>query len=100
MIELVGCSLTGAEAIEQTKFLAPDLVLMDIAMPDMNGLDATRRIKELENPPRVIILTLHDNLEYRMASQAAHADGYIAKSEFGAELLPQIHLLFELEEVT
>jgi DNA-binding NarL/FixJ family response regulator len=61
----------------------------------MNGLETTKQIKSEENPPRVIILTLHDNDEYRVASEAANADGFVAKSEFGVDLIPLIESLFE-----
>ena len=93
-IEIIGHSLKGTDAIQDVKRLNPDLVLMDLAMPGMNGLETTRQIKKMPNAPLVIILTLHDNYEYRMASEAVHADGFIPKSEFGVLLLPQIYSLF------
>ena len=71
----------------------PNLVLMDLAMNGMSGLEATRHLKAQPDPPWVIILTLHDNLEYRAAAERARADGFVAKSEFGDELLPLIHHL-------
>jgi DNA-binding NarL/FixJ family response regulator len=98
LIEVIGASLSGKDAINQVQINQPDLVLMDLAMPEMNGLEATRRIKLHQPAPRVIILTLHDNPEYRAASDAVQADGFIPKSEFGAELLPLIHDLFETEK--
>jgi DNA-binding NarL/FixJ family response regulator len=94
-IKIVGSSVSGYDALEQVKVLKPDLVLMDLALPGMNGLETTKQIKSEENPPLVIILTLHENDEYRVASQSAHADGFVAKSEFGVDLLPLIQYLFE-----
>jgi DNA-binding NarL/FixJ family response regulator len=99
-IELVGSALSGKEAIEQVALLNPDLVLMDLAMPGINGLETTRRIKAEPGAPRVIILTLHDNPEYRAASDSVNADGFIAKSDFGAELMPLIRYIFEKDEVS
>lgn len=84
---------SGPKALEQVGPLHPHLVLMDLAMEGMNGLEATRRLKAQENPPRVIILTLHDNPEYRAAAEQAHADGFVAKSDLGEKLLPLIHHL-------
>ena len=94
-IEIVGCALSARKAIEEVARLQPDLVLMDVAMPEMNGFVATRRIKERPNPPRVIVLTLYDNDEYRVQARAAGADGFVAKSEFGTQLLPLIHTLYQ-----
>jgi len=93
-IEIVGSALCGDEALKQASRLTPDLVLMDLAMPDMSGLEATRAIKALLQKPRVVILTLHDNAEYRAAAKAVGADGFIAKSEFGTALRGQIHSMF------
>ncbi len=94
-LEIVGCALSGQHAWELVTRLRPDLVLMDLAMPGMNGLEATSQIKAQPGAPRVVILTLHDNAEYRMAAEAVRADGFIAKSDFGTQLLPLIHTLFD-----
>lgn len=96
-IEVVGKCLTAKEAVQQAANLSPDLILMDLAMPDMNGLEATHLIKGQDDPPRVIILTMHDNPEYRQASQAAQADGFVAKSDFGVELMPIIKEIFNIQ---
>lgn len=92
-VEVVGCALSGREALEQVALLQPDLVLMDLALPDMHGLEATRHIKVQAGAPHVVILTLYDNPEYRTAAKAVGADGFVAKSEFGTQLLPLLHRL-------
>jgi DNA-binding NarL/FixJ family response regulator len=94
-IQIVGQAHSGYHALEQVTALHPDLVLMDVAMPDMNGLEATRTIKARPGAPRVIILTLHDNAEYRAAAEAAGADAFVAKWELNTALLPLIYILFE-----
>lgn len=94
-LKIISTALSAQEAIDLVEKYHPDLVLMDLAMPDMNGLEATERIKGFSNPPRVIILTLHDTPEYREASHEVGADGFITKSDFGVELLPLIQDLFE-----
>jgi len=66
----------------------------DIAMPQMNGIKAARIIKSRPNPPKVIIVTLYDNAEYRNEGKAAGTDSFVSKSEFGTRLLPFIHALF------
>jgi len=93
-LEIVGRAYSGRGALEQVPVLKPDLVLMDLSMPEMNGLDATREIKSAPGGPRVIILTLHDNPEYRAAAEAVQADGFVAKTELGLQLLPLIQELF------
>jgi DNA-binding NarL/FixJ family response regulator len=93
-IQIVGSAESGHVAIRQVPVLKPDLVLMDLTMPDMNGLEATRHIKSSGEMPRVIILTLHDNPEYRAAAAAVQADGFVAKSDLGEQLMPMICRMF------
>jgi DNA-binding NarL/FixJ family response regulator len=92
--EVVGHALSGTSALEQVAQLQPDLVLMDLALPHMNGLEVTRRIKARPNPPRVIMLTLHDSPAYVAEAKAMGADGFVTKSDFGTQLLPVIQTLF------
>ncbi len=93
-IQFVGSAASGSEALRLIPECTPDLVLMDIVMPDMNGIDATRRIKRHANSPRVVMLTLHDNAEYRYYAQLAGADGFIAKSDLEVALPAMIERLF------
>jgi DNA-binding NarL/FixJ family response regulator len=93
-VEIVGRAHSGFDAVDGVRRWQPDLVLMDLVMPGMNGLEATRYIKAQPDAPRVVILTLHDNLEYRAAAEAARADGFIAKSEFGEQLPVVLQRLF------
>jgi DNA-binding NarL/FixJ family response regulator len=98
-IEIVGRALSGRDALEQVTQLQPDLVLMDVAMPNMNGLEATRRIKTQADAPHVVILTLHDTPEYRAAAEAVGADNFVSKAEFNAQMLPLIRTLCDEKEV-
>jgi DNA-binding NarL/FixJ family response regulator len=93
-VVIVGQARSGGDALGQVTHLKPDLVLMDLAMPSMNGLEVTRRIKTEPDAPRVILLTLHDNAEYRAAATSVSADGFIPKSELGVQLMPMIHAIF------
>lgn len=86
-IEVVGEAADGAEAVEQTTRLNPDLVLMDLSMPTMSGYDATRVIKGQRPATRVIILSSHVGEVYRTAARESEADGYIEKGNMKAELL-------------
>jgi two-component system, NarL family, response regulator NreC len=97
-LEVVGLAHSGQEGLRQVVQLQPDLVLMDIKMPDMTGLEATRRIKELPDAPRVIIVTLYDTPTYRAAAEEVRADGFIAKADFTEQIFPLIYGLFGLQE--
>jgi DNA-binding NarL/FixJ family response regulator len=91
---IVGRAASGRAALEQVAVLKPDLVLIDLAMPGMNGLEATRQIKARPAAPRVVIMTLYDIAEYRAAARAATADGFIAKSSIRSQLMPMLVGLF------
>ncbi len=94
MLAIIGRAFSGSEALEQIELLHPDLALIDLTLPDMNGLELTSRVKSRSCPPLVIIVTLYAITEYSMAAETALADGWVAKSAFGAELLPLIHTMF------
>lgn len=94
-LRIVGVATSGAAAVTRAAELKPDLVLMDLAMPGMNGLEATVQLKSGAAPPCVVIMTLHDNTEYRDAARAVAADGFIAKSAIRSQLYPMIAGLFE-----
>src|SRR3972149_467053 len=78
-IEIVGEAAEGKEAVEKAQELNPDVVLMDVAMPGMEGLEATRRIIKRNPRIRVLILTQYDNREYITSSIKAGASGYVPK---------------------
>ncbi|MGD0037748.1 MAG: response regulator transcription factor [Bacteroidota bacterium] len=79
-INIVGEAVDGDEAIEKAETLSPDIILMDIAMPKKNGIEATRIIKQRWPDMKVMIQTTHDNPLYRIRALDAKADGYILKS--------------------
>jgi len=80
----------GTQALDMAKNLQPDLLLMDIVMPDMTGLDVARIINTWPKPPKIIFLSLHDNIFYRSAVRDLGAIGLIGKANFVIELLPVI----------
>lgn len=91
---VVGRACSGEEAIAALARVVPDLVLMDIAMPGMNGLAAATVIKARARAPKVIIVTIHDIPEYREAACGVGADGFVTKGEIGLALVPAIRALF------
>lgn len=86
---VVGEAIDGVDVIEKMERLDPDLVLMDIAMPLRNGLEATRIIKERWPSTKVVIATMSDNPIYERQAQEARADDFIPKSS----LKPRLELL-------
>jgi len=88
--EVLGEAADGLEAVEQTRLLHPDLVLMDIRMPNCNGLEATRRIKEQMPDVHVVMLTVSDD-EQDLATAVRHgADGYLLKDVMPETLFQQL----------
>jgi DNA-binding NarL/FixJ family response regulator len=89
-IEIVGEAADGREAVKATGELAPDVVLMDVRMPEMDGVQATRLIVESDSNTRIIILTTFDLDEYVYAALRAGASGFLLKDTQPAELLSGI----------
>jgi two-component system response regulator NreC len=89
-IEVVGEARDGREAVEQARRLEPDVVLMDIEMPELSGLDATARITRSKLPCRVLILTLYDDEEVVARCLDAGAAGYVLKDGPSSELIHAI----------
>ena len=88
--EVVGEAENGEEGVELATTLKPDLVLMDVQMPGIDGLEATRRIMALEDPPHVLVMSTHESGNYEGPAQAAGAIGFIPKSSFGMDELEEI----------
>lgn len=86
-IQVVGEAVDGQQAIDLVRQLQPDLVLMDVAMPVMNGLEATQRIKELFPHVQVLVLTMHEDERYFFQILQAGASGYVVKGASPADLL-------------
>jgi len=96
-IEVVGEASDGTEAVAQVRRLYPDVVLMDVAMPGMNGLVATRYILE-ENPKtRILILTQYGNREYVLPLLQAGAAGYVLKQAADTDLITAIRTVYKGE---
>ena len=89
-LEVVGEAAGGEEAILRARDLKPELVLMDVRMPGMNGLQATRRLKDEMPELKVIILTVFEIREYREAAMASGASGYVIKKSLIEDLVPTI----------
>jgi DNA-binding NarL/FixJ family response regulator len=89
-LEVTGEAAEGKEAIDQVKKLRPDIVLMDIAMPGLGGLEATLELKKLFPEVKILVLTQYANQEYLYRFLKAGVSGYVLKRAAGSELVSAI----------
>jgi DNA-binding NarL/FixJ family response regulator len=89
---------SGGEAIQKVESFAPDLILMDIQLPDISGLELTRKIKITNPDAKVLILTGHHYPEYKEAAARYGADGFFVKGESSKEILTMVESFFSKAE--
>lgn len=89
-LTVIGEATTGAEAVEQANRLRPDIVVMDITLPDFDGVEATRRLRALWPTARVLALTMHDEDAYLVSFLEAGGMGYVRKSAADRDLVTAI----------
>jgi DNA-binding NarL/FixJ family response regulator len=92
-VKVVGKALDGAQALAMAQRLQPDLMLLDIVMPGMTGLEVAQTMQAWLSAPKVLFLTMHDNDAYRAAAKKLGALGLVGKANFVADLLPIISSL-------
>lgn len=92
-MEVVGEAADGKEAIEKTQELAPDVVIMDLSMPRMDGLEAIRRIHKKQPQVKTLVLTQHDNQEYVLSVVRAGAAGFLPKKAVSSDLMAALRAL-------
>ena len=85
--EVLAAVADGQAFLEAVARLKPDLCVLDISMPKMNGIEAAHRIKQSDAEIRIVFVTLHDDFDFRAAALATGAEGYITKARLGGELL-------------
>ncbi len=96
-LEVAGTAGNGLEAIERSEALRPDAILMDLAMPEMGGLQATRLIKAQDEPPYIVIASHFDDAEHREHAMRAGADGFVSKLSYLQEVMPILERLAQGE---
>lgn len=94
-MEVIGESGTGRDSIAKVQELNPDVVLMDISMPDLDGIEATRAIKKISPEARIVALTMHDDARFFFQMLKEGALGYVVKGADPNELLSAIRVVFE-----
>jgi DNA-binding NarL/FixJ family response regulator len=93
-LQVVGEAADGAEAMQLVQALRPAIVLLDLIMPQVNGLEVLRWIKVEHPKTKVIIVTVHDEDAYRQAAETSGADAFLLKKTLGTVLLPTIWSLW------
>jgi DNA-binding NarL/FixJ family response regulator len=88
--DIVGTAQNGQRAIELARTLSPDVLVLDISMPVVNGIEAALCLKELGFSARVIFLTVHEDPDFVEAAQSAGALGYVLKDSLSTDLVPAI----------
>src|SRR4030065_2832509 len=96
-IEVAGEASNGSEALEKVGKLMPDVMLIDIAMPHMNGLEATRRIRKEFPGVKILVLTQHDDKEHVFSAIESGASGFISKTATSSELTSGIRSVYRGE---
>ena len=89
--QIVGEASDGFEAVDKVRELNPDILVVDLVMPRLNGLEVTSRVKQEEHPPRVIVLSMRKSEPYIMEALRNGADGYVLKSEDPQDMVNAIH---------
>lgn len=95
-VTIVGQAHDGKTALALVRDNMPDVVLLDIAMPGMNGLELARALRQAPAAPRIIFLSMHDNHEYRAAAQELEA-GFVSKADFVNELIPTLETMVQAD---
>ena len=96
-IEVVGEASNGIECLEKIDSVHPEVLLLDINMPEKNGIEVLKEMKEKESPIKVLILTVHNELEYLTQAVDIGVDGYILKDSESSELKKAIQSVLEGE---
>lgn len=92
--QLVGQAYDGREALAKVERLKPDLILLDISMPGMSGLEVARCLRGQSNQASIVFLSMHDCPDYRTAAANLDVTGFIGKGNLAAELPPMVERLF------
>jgi DNA-binding NarL/FixJ family response regulator len=94
-IQIISMAANGQEAVEQATLHCPDVIVMDISMPIMSGIEATKHICKICENTKVAILSMHHTTEYIQRALEAGAVGYLLKDSAGAELVAAIRALYD-----
>ena len=92
-VKVIAEANDGVDCLDKLRYVKPDVLLLDINMPNMNGIDALQKIRELGFPIKVMMLTVHNEVEYLLKAVDIGADGYILKDSGSSELKKAIYIV-------
>ena len=96
-IQVVGSASSGNSGLQLIAELKPDVVIVDLAMPDMTGLEVAQRLKTQIHPPHVVVVSLYDEPEYRESAQHVGVDAYVVKDAVDTDLMPVLCTLNDVQ---
>ena len=94
-LQIIGRVSDGLEAVQQAQLLQPDLILLDIGLPTLNGIEAARRIREVSPASKILFVSENRSVDVAERVLSNGAGGYVVKSDAGSELLPAIKAVLE-----
>ncbi len=94
-LQIVGQAFDGLEAVKQAQQLQPDIILLDVGLPSLNGIEAALRIREVAPVSKILFASVNRPVEVVQAAMNAGACGYLVKSDAGRELLPAFRAVLE-----
>ncbi len=97
-LQIVGSAYNSNECLALVAELHPDVVVLDLEIPEINGFEITKRIQSLSTKPRIIILSFYDEPEYREGGQNLGVFGYVSKAEISTDLIPMLRDLSQVHE--
>jgi NarL family two-component system response regulator LiaR len=90
-LDIVGEAEDGAQTVSLVAELRPDVVLLDLGLPSLNGIEVARQLQALAQPPRILILSAYDDVDYVVAATEAGAAGYLLKTAHASAVIAAIH---------
>ena len=93
--EVIDAVTDGQQAVDAVCLLSPDVLVIDISMPVLNGLEAAKRLQSLNCPTKIVVLTVHADRDFVEAALAAGASGYVLKAFLTKDLVPAIYAALE-----